>query len=86
MNKRKSKKENKLNKATRILVLFKNLKSIKERVKSTIKERPIHTSWCEKKGVSSVNDFIVISPAESTGNIKRISNQSILISLDFIKY
>ncbi len=85
INNKINRKENIPNSATRILVLFRNLKSIKDNAKSTAKEIPIHINWCEKKGVSSVKDFIVISPAERTGKIKRISSQSILNKRDFIK-
>ena len=81
-NNKSPKKE--IKSATKISVLFKNLKSIKEREKSAIKEMPIQSNWWEKNGELSVKDFIVTRPARRTGNIKAIRSQSIP-RRDFIK-
>src|ERR1035437_976466 len=67
-------------------VLFKNLKSIKEKAKKTASEIAIHMSCLPKKFTppsSGTKDFIVTNPAESIGKIKRSSSQSILLKKEF---
>jgi len=85
---KKNKTSNRLEKiiksATKISVLFKNLKSIKEREKSATKEIPIHINWRLKKEVSLVKDSIVTSPAKRTGTINNMSNQSMLLETLFV--
>jgi len=84
MNNNINNEEKTAKRATNTSVLFRNLKSKKERVRSAAKEIPIQASWRLKKAVSPVKDFIVTRPARSTGIINRISSQSMLLETLFV--
>ena len=72
-----------------MLVCFKNLKSMEEKIKKTIKLIKTQRICRLKKSPvfsSGVKDFIVKSPAAIIGRIKRIKSQSIPLEIFFAEF
>ena len=69
---------------TNTSVLFKNLKSMKEKIKKTARETTIEIICFVKKLPElsvGTKDFMVKSPAKRIGTIKHIKSQSILFKV-----